>query len=60
MGAPKITDKRWTIDLEKRIQESHYDDNPNRYSFDSNSDKELFIMSMHVSVSYDMRLLNMN
>ena len=44
MGAPKITDKRWTIDLEKRIQESHYDDNPNRYSFDSNSDKELFVI----------------
>ena len=44
MGDPKITDKRWTIDLEKRIQESHYDDNPNRYSFDSNSDKELFVI----------------
>ena len=44
MGAPKITDKRWTIDLEKRIQESHYDDNPNRYSFDPNSDKELFVI----------------
>ncbi|MEC7101004.1 MAG: class I tRNA ligase family protein [Candidatus Thermoplasmatota archaeon] len=44
MGAPKITDKRWTIDLEKRIQESHYDENPNRYSFDSNSDKELFVI----------------
>ena len=44
MGAPKITDKRWTIDLEKRIQESHYDDNPNRYYFDSNSDKELFVI----------------
>ena len=44
MGAPKITDKRWTSDLEKRIQESHYDDNPNRYSFDSNSDKELFVI----------------
>ena len=44
MGAPKITDKRWTIDLEKRIQESHYNDNPNRYSFDCNSDKELFVI----------------
>ncbi len=44
MGAPKITDKRWTIDLEKRIQESHYSDNPSRYSFDPNSDKELFVI----------------
>ena len=44
MGAPKITDKRWTIDLEKRIQESHYSDNPDRYSFDPNSDKELFVI----------------
>ena len=44
MGAPKITDKRWTIDLEKRIQESHYSDNPSRYSFDPNSDKEIFVI----------------
>ena len=44
MGAPKITDKRWTIDLEKRIQESHYLDNPSRYSFDPNSEKELFVI----------------
>tara|TARA_Y100000768_G_scaffold188944_1_gene141577 strand:+ start:3738 stop:6215 length:2478 start_codon:yes stop_codon:yes gene_type:complete len=44
MGDPKITDKRWTIDLEKRIQESHYESNPFRYSFDPNSDKELFII----------------
>lgn len=44
MGDPKITDKRWTIDLEKRIQESHYDSNPSRYSFDPNSEKELFVI----------------
>ena len=44
MGDPKITDKRWTIDLEKRIQESHYELNPFRYSFDPNSDKELFVI----------------
>ena len=44
MGDPKITDKRWTIDLEKRIQESHYDSNPYRYSFDPNSEKELFVI----------------
>ena len=44
MGDPKITDKRWTIDLEKRIQESHYEFNPCRYSFDPNSEKELFVI----------------
>ena len=44
MGDPKITDKRWTIDLEKRIQESHYDSNPSRYSFNPNSEKELFVI----------------
>ena len=44
MGDPKITDKRWTIDLEKRIQESHYDLNPTRYSFDPNSEKEIFVI----------------
>ncbi len=44
MGDPKITDKRWTIDLEKRIQESHYDLNSSRYSFNPNSDKELFVI----------------
>ena len=44
MGDPKITDKRWTIDLEKRIQESHYDSKPYRYSFDPNSEKELFVI----------------
>ena len=44
MGDPKITDKRWTIDLEKRIQESHYEANPSRYSFDPKSDKELFVI----------------
>ena len=44
MGDPKITDKRWTIDLEKRIQQSHYEANPSRYSFDPNSEKELFVI----------------
>ncbi len=44
MGAPKIVDKRWTIDLEKRIQESHYVANEDRYSFNPNSDKELFVI----------------
>ena len=47
MGEAKITDKRWSIDLEKRIQEAHYEDEEEyqkRYGFDSESEKELFVI----------------
>ena len=45
MGAPKIPEKRWSIDLEKRIQESHYGESySERYSFDPNSEREIFII----------------
>ena len=45
MGAPKITDKRWSIDLEKRIQEEHYGESYNtRYSFNPASEKEIFVI----------------
>ena len=47
MGEAKITDKRWSIDLEKRIQEAHYEDEEEyqkRYGFDSESKKELFVI----------------
>ena len=45
MGAPKITDKRWSIDLEKRIQEEHYGESYNtRYSFNPISKKEIFVI----------------
>jgi len=47
MADPRITDKRWTIDLEKRIQEEHYADQDlynSRYGFDPTSDKELFVI----------------
>ena len=46
VGEPIITDKRWSVDLEKRIQESHYDEESyrDRYSFDPRSDKEIFII----------------
>jgi len=45
MGKPKITDKRWSIDLEKRIQQEHYGDTySERYSFDPNSDREIFVI----------------
>jgi len=45
VGAPTIQDKRWTIDLEKRIQEEHFGPSfTERYSFDPRSDKELFVI----------------
>ena len=45
MGVPKIPEKRWSIDLEKRIQESHYGESySQRYSFDPNSEREIFII----------------
>ena len=45
MGEPKITDKRWTVDLEKMIQREHYDIGyEDRYAFDPTSDRELFII----------------
>jgi len=47
MGEAKIADKRWSIDLEKRIQEEHYQDLENydaRYGFNPESEKELFVI----------------
>jgi valyl-tRNA synthetase len=45
MGEPKIVDKRWTVDLEKTIQQEHYDSGyEKRYSFDPTSERELFII----------------
>ena len=45
MGKRKITDKRWSIDLEKRIQEEHYGESySSRYSFNPNSEKEIFVI----------------
>ena len=45
MSKPKITDKRWSIDLEKRIQEEHYGETYNdRYSFNPESKKEIFVI----------------
>ena len=43
MAEPKIKEKRWTIDLEKKIQEEHFS-NKERYSFNPNSDKEIFVI----------------
>ena len=44
MGRPRIEEKRWTIDLEKKIQENHYSENNNRYTFDPSSGKEIFVI----------------
>ena len=45
MGTPKIPEKRWSIDLEKKIQESHYTETySKRYSFDPKSEREIFII----------------
>ena len=46
MSEPKIKDKRWSVDLEKAIQQEHYADESyqDRYAFDSCSDREIFII----------------
>ncbi|MEC9212099.1 MAG: class I tRNA ligase family protein, partial [Candidatus Thermoplasmatota archaeon] len=47
MPAPKLPEKRWSIDLEKSIQEAHYADEAaygERYAFDPNSEKEFFVI----------------
>ena len=43
MAKPKIKEKRWTVDLEKKIQEEHFL-NKERYSFNPNSEKEIFVI----------------
>jgi len=43
MAEPKIKEKRWTIDLEKKIQEEHFS-NTDRYSFNPKSEKEIFVI----------------
>ena len=43
MAKPKIKEKRWTVDLEKKIQEEHFS-NKDRYSFNPNSEKEIFVI----------------
>ena len=47
MGGPTIEEKRWSIDLEKRIQSEHYADREvynRRYSFKPDSGKEIFVV----------------
>lgn len=47
MPAPVLNDKRWSIDLEKRIQEAHTADPQayaKRYAFQPESGKEIFVI----------------
>ena len=47
MPAPTLNDKRWSIDLEKRIQEAHAEDPQvyaRRYAFNQDSGKEFFVI----------------
>jgi valyl-tRNA synthetase len=44
MGNPKISEKRWSIDLEKEIQQNHYQSVGNSYKFNPKSSKEIFVI----------------
>ena len=47
MSEPKLPDKRWSIDLEKRIQSEHFADEKlynARYGFDTNSTEDVFVI----------------
>ena len=46
MSEPKISDKRWSVDLEKRIQNDHYEQESyqSRYNFDPHTEREIFII----------------
>ena len=47
MPTPRLNEKRWSIDLEKRIQEEHYSDPDTynaRYAFDPQSKREPFVI----------------
>ena len=45
MASPRLPEKRWTVDLEKRVQEAHFGpEAPPRYAFDPSSDREIFVI----------------
>ena len=45
MSGPSIPDKRWSVDLEKRIQKEHYEQGyEDRYAFKSKSEREIFVI----------------
>ena len=46
MREPKIPEKRWSVDLEKRIQADYFEDSNYRarHSFDPDSEREIFVI----------------
>ena len=47
MPSPRLTEKRWSVDLEKKIQEEHSGDATaysRRYGFNPDSGKEIFVI----------------
>ena len=47
MPSPRLTEKRWSVDLEKKIQEEHSSDAAaytKRYGFNPDSGKEIFVI----------------
>jgi len=47
VSEPKLPDKRWSIDLEKRIQEEHFSNDKlynKRYGFDTSSTEDVFVI----------------
>ena len=45
MAKPRLPEKRWSVQLEKRIQEDHFaPDAPPRYSFNPKSEREIFVI----------------
>ena len=47
MPSPRLTEKRWSVDLEKKIQEEHSGNvaaYSRRYGFNPDSGKEIFVI----------------
>ena len=47
MPSPTLSEKRWSVDLEKKIQEEHNSDTARyskRYGFKPDSGKEIFVI----------------
>ncbi|MDP7092694.1 MAG: class I tRNA ligase family protein, partial [Candidatus Thalassarchaeaceae archaeon] len=46
MPEPRLVEKRWSVDLEKRIQEEHFSDSgyDARYGFNPDSGRPIFVI----------------
>ena len=47
MPTPRLNEKRWSVDLEKKIQTEHsenLEDYQKRYGFNPDSGKEIFVI----------------